>query len=506
MFFVVLAALSFFTLAKRTLSPVASLWTSAALGISLAAALATKVTGALLFILLPLILALKKLPLKVRITSIVVASLSCLVLYFGIWRVHFLLGEHRIPELPDKGYFSLAQDVKTIVDTNQQTTLSSFPRMWWENAVVYISRYADGVPKLDLSKSDENGSPVFFWPFGARAIQYRWEAAPHNSVRYLFLVSNPFSWTLVLGSIALCGALLTARLVFPSSVKLKNPLALLVLATLYFGYLIGVGQISRVMYLYHYFMPLIFGFLLAGLTINEVDTIGSFTLTARRKTALAGLGILGTFLTFLWYSPLTYYKPLTDHQVRSRAIVSLWDLTCAGCPRTNKLAQPPTPTLLTVRFGISELAPEELQQDWGQPQIGVSATGQPLIHSGIEYPTAFGMHSNSIASYPVYKQYSRITGDAGLPDYLKDSEASVIFQIIGDEKVLWESPVIKPGAPLAHFDSDISDVEHLILKVLDADDGIADDHGFWANVALTKKPGSDIKPFIPPPMSTLSKP
>ena len=368
--------LSFFTLAKRTLSTRALIAMSATLGVALAAAVATKVNGALLFILIPLIISLKGLSRRSRVTSILIASLSCLVVYFGIWRVHFILGERRIEGLPDSGYFSLDQEVRAIVDANQQTQLSNFPRLWWENGFVYISRYADGVPKLDLSKSDENGSPAFFWPFGARAIQYRWEAAPQNSVKYLFLVANPFSWSIVLGSVILCGSLLIARLVFPSSVKLKAPFAIFVLTTLYVGYLFGMSQITRVMYLYHYFMALLFGFLLTGLAINEVDAIGPCHITARRKTALVTLGILGTLFTFLWYSPLTYYKPLTDSQLRSRAILSLWDLTCAGCPRTNKLVLPPTPTILSVRFGINELAPEEIVQDWGQPRIGESAIGR----------------------------------------------------------------------------------------------------------------------------------
>lgn len=488
LFFVALALLTFFTIAKRQLSNRALLLVSGSLGLATAAVIATKVNGLLIVLLLPLIFALRSIPKRNRAISFLTASLSFLFVYFGVWRIHFMLGERRLEQLPDSGYFSLASDVRAIIDGSQQTHLAAFPRLWWENGVAYVSRYADGVPKLDLSKNDENGSPPFIWPIGARAIQYRWEAAPLNSVKYLFLVSNPFSWALVLGGVILSGALLTARLVFPSSVRLKEPFALFVLLALYCGYLFGMSQISRVLYLYHYFVALLFGFLLAGLAMVEVDHVGSLQITQKRKTGLAALGVCGTFLSFLWYSPLTYYKPLTDHEVRSRSLLNLWDLTCAGCPRTNNLVRPSSPTILSARFSINELMPEEIHQDWGQPQIGLSATGRPLIVKGVEYPTAFGVHSNYIASYPVSQQYSRFMGDVGLPDYLKDSRASVTFQVIGDDVVLWESPIIKPGDPLQHVDLDVSTVDLLILKTLDAGDGITDDHGFWANLTLTRKP------------------
>jgi hypothetical protein len=156
--------------------------------------------------------------------------------------------------------------------------------------------------------------------------------------------------------------------------------------------------------------------------------------------------------------------------------------------------QAPPPTILSARFGINELTPEDMHQDWGQPHIGLSATGRPLITQGIEYPTAFGVHSNYMASYPVYRYYSRFSGDVGLPDYLKNSRASVTFQVIGNDTVLWESPVIKPGEPLRHIDIDISEIDLLVLKTLDGGDGITDDHGFWANLALTRKPEGEVPP------------
>lgn len=487
-FSMVLALLTFFSLAKRSTSGVSLIGTSLVFGAAIAAAVATKVNSAVIFVLVPLLFALRNLPLKSRTLAFGFAGVAFVCVYFGIWRVHFLLGERRIEQLRDNGYFSVAEDIQAIVDANEQTTLGAFPRLWEEGALSFVARYADGVPKLDLSKSDENGSPPFFWPLGARAIQYRWEAAPQNTVKYLYLVSNPWNWSLALAAVVITGMLLIARVFFPASVRLKNPFAIVVCVALYGGYLFGISQISRVMYLYHYFVALLFAYILTGLVINEIDHVGPWAITRRCKMGLVCVLVLGSCFCFGWYSPLTYYKPLTDPQVRSRAILSLWDLTCAGCPRTSRLVQPPTPTVLTVRFAISEVIPESIEQEWGQPRIGVSPTDRPLIAHGVEYSTAFGMHSNSAATYPLSRAYSRFTGDVGLPDYLADSRATVIFQVVGDEKVLWDSSLMKPGDPLQHVDVDISEVTDLTLKTLDAGDGITDDHGFWANLALIKKP------------------
>jgi dolichyl-phosphate-mannose--protein O-mannosyl transferase len=39
-------------------------------------------------------------------------------------------------------------------------------------------------------------------------------------------------------------------------------------------------------------------------------------------------------VSYRFYSPLTYYQPLTDEQFRQRMIFPLWDLRCVNCERT----------------------------------------------------------------------------------------------------------------------------------------------------------------------------
>jgi hypothetical protein len=96
------------------------------------------------------------------------------------------------------------------------------------------------------------------------------------------------------------------------------------------------------------------------------------------------------------------------------------------------------------------------------------------------------MHSNATLSYPVKGAFSRLTGHAGLPDYVSGTAASVTFVVEGDGRVLWESPIIRGGEPVIDLDVDISGVDTLILKIQDAGDGTNHDHGFWADLKFER--------------------
>jgi dolichyl-phosphate-mannose--protein O-mannosyl transferase len=95
--------------------------------------------------------------------------------------------------------------------------------------------------------------------------------------------------------------------------------------------MIAISRISRVMYLYHYFTPLFMSFVVLALVWNEIERIGTwkFTETMKQKSAILFGGIV--VVSFLWYSPLTYYGLLSKNQFQLRNIFSLWDLKCVGC-------------------------------------------------------------------------------------------------------------------------------------------------------------------------------
>lgn len=320
---------------KRTLTKSAVLF-----GASFGAALCTKVF-ALLFVLLIPFAAYVLWPNLRSIWRIVwVSAISFAIVYIGIWHIHFTLGRTINPSLPDQGYYQASEEYKSILSHGQNGSVFAIPWML-RDSLNFVSHYQAGVPRLDLCKSDENGSPWFFWPFGGRTISYRWETPDGDAYKYLYLVPNPVGWFFGLTGIVLAFALLVGSALFPGAVHLQRKLELTTFFTMYVCYLAAVSTIDRVMYLYHYFLPLLFSFILFALVFNELQQLGKWKLTETRKTwLLFGLMML-SFISFEYYRPFSYYEPLDSEQFQSRNLMQLWDMHCVNCDRNSPLVVTP---------------------------------------------------------------------------------------------------------------------------------------------------------------------
>jgi 4-amino-4-deoxy-L-arabinose transferase-like glycosyltransferase len=485
LFFVIAALLSFFAIAKGPWGGRYRLLVAAVLGAALGAAIVTKVNALLFAALIPLLLIVPG-TLRARIGLITSAALSMGLVYTTVWYVHFSIAKERNVKLKESGYYTTDPTIRGIIDQRGSLGAKDFVTLMRASAIDYLAHYSKGVPSLDLCKTGENGSPVFLWPFGGRAIQYRWETAGDNTAKYLFLVANPVGWGIGLASAVLAAALLLASVFAPQAIRLRNLWTILFIVSLYGAYMLAMGRITRVLYLYHYFIPLLLTYLLTSVMIKEVVRVGSVVVTEKRRAVFATSCIALIYISYLWYSPLTYYRPISDRGITARALLSFWDLRCAGCPRTNHLATAGQPTIFTSRFAISGVKPTTVKQGWGQPRLGFSVTGTSITAAGVSYPSCFGMHSNAILSYPVQRQFSRLTGQAGLPDYVAGTAASVTFVVEGDGKVLWQSPIVRGGEPAVTVDVSIVGVNTLTLRIQDAEDGTAHDHGFWANLKFEK--------------------
>ncbi|MEK7218494.1 MAG: hypothetical protein AAB728_03440, partial [Patescibacteria group bacterium] len=169
---------------------------------------------------------------------------------------------------------------------------------------------------------------------------FRWETPDSNTYRYLYLMSNPVSWFASFAGVLVGAALLLGSVLFDLRKPLQHRFALTVFLGLYASYMVAIASIGRVLYLYHYFIPLFLSFIILGLVVTELHRIGGWKLTEHRKTVgllvLAGL----VFASYEFYRPLTYYEPLTDAQFRRRALLPVWELTCVHCEKVNGVAVP----------------------------------------------------------------------------------------------------------------------------------------------------------------------
>jgi len=303
-------------------------------GASFAAALATKAFALLFVMLIPFVLYALWPNMRSFWRFTWMSALAFAVVYVGVWHIHFSLGRTINPTLPDAGYYQASEEYTSILTHGQSGSVFAIPWML-RDSLNFVSHYQAGVPRLDLCKNDENGSPWFLWPFGGRAISYRWETPDGDAYKYLYLVSNPIGWFMGLTGILLAFVLLAGSVFFPAGAHLKQRPLIVTFFTLYVCYMTAVSTIDRVMYLYHYFLPLLFSFILFALVFNELEQLDRWKLTYMRKTALLFALMMLVFVSFEFYRPFSYYQPLNDAQFKLRNRSQIWDMRCVKCERNS---------------------------------------------------------------------------------------------------------------------------------------------------------------------------
>jgi len=104
---------------------------------------------------------------------------------------------------------------------------------------------------------------------------------------------------------------------------------------------------------------------------------------------------------------------------------------------------------------LDELDVSKALAGWGKSQANKSVEGNPLSINSVKFERGVGTHSSSEFNIKLEKGSRRFTGLVGIDDEIAASpngrmSASVEFVILGDDKVLWRSDVMKarwkPGA------------------------------------------------------------
>ncbi len=338
-FFVALTVLFFLLLFRHQEFPQHFLTCSLWFGIAFALVMTTKLLGLILVLLFPaLLVALYPDWGKIR-RFLAIAGTGFTITYISIWQVHFALGSTINPVLPDQGFYQASEEHKQILASRRNTSLLAFPvllRDSWK----FVTHYNRGTPRLNLCKSEENGSPFYFWPFGARTISYRWETPDSYNYKYLYLQSNPVVWFAGLLGVVLGCALLLGSVLFDFHPSLRQRLLLAIFIGLWLSFMIAVSRIDRVLYLYHYFIPLLISFICFSTVMMELPRIGRFALTVERRAL--GLLMLCTLIvaSYQFYRPLTYYEPISDRPFALRNLFSLWGLRCVRCEQKSGLVAP----------------------------------------------------------------------------------------------------------------------------------------------------------------------
>lgn len=307
------------------------------------AAFSTKVTGfSALGLLLLLVLRWDQVPKslfsRLKIISTIGRGLIVCIVSFsvllGSYAVHFSL----INKTGD-GVHEYSKQYQQSLQSQDGEASRSSVSFWHKLTEEYKAsvRYENGVPPLNMCKEctgeGEIGSHPSTWPLMGRVIAYYWrrEADDHSSYSFITFIGNPVVWYA-----GLAGIIVTLSLII-AGIFINRQLVQWETAFILFGYLLNYVPlffITRVMYLYHYLIPLMFSVLLFCMIIHTYFVLSKdyeksnrvkwfFT---NRYAVLLPVIIFLTIVGYALYAPFTYALPVSKEYFDAVNIFPVWDL------------------------------------------------------------------------------------------------------------------------------------------------------------------------------------
>ena len=173
------------------------------------------------------------------------------------------------------------------------------------------------------------------------------------------------------------------------------------------------------------------------------------------------------------------------------------------------------------RVQLAELDLAKGAQRHGVPIANRSVTGTPLAIAGKPYPRGIGSHAQFKLRINLRSTGIRFVADVGVDDYHpapndqlvkipqadgsmrvtredksgeqfiaittqhgRIADGRVVFRLLGDDRELWTSGLVKRGEAARRVDVDVRGVSVLTLVVEDGGDGVSGDYADWANAGL----------------------
>jgi hypothetical protein len=134
---------------------------------------------------------------------------------------------------------------------------------------------------------------------------------------------------------------------------------------------------------------------------------------------------------------------------------------------------------------LSDLPWQAGKAGWSRNQDGLprrdkDAREQPLRLGTRRYRKGLGTHAPSEIVYRLDKMYSRFTASVGGAE----ANGTVVFQVYGDEQLLFDSGLLHGLGEVKHVDVDVEHVRQLRLVVTDGGDNYYCDMANWADARV----------------------
>ena len=261
---------------------------------------------------------------KIVVFFAVVGSIFCVTYY-----LHFSIARTPIEKNEYSGYTS--PETKKILESGKTANIDSFLPQFRDH-LNFTDKFQKGVPKWDPTKgNNEAGSLPFTWPVGNKTIRYLASKSgncgqPYDDkcrFSFSYLIPNMVVWILCLLGILLALVIIFSRLIFGLNVKNKEQFWLItVFASMYLIYMLAMTQIDRVMYLYHYFVPLMFALITTCLVFNYIFEEKS----VKTKSIFLSIIAICVVVYFINYAPLTYRFDISVKDFETKNWNKYWAL------------------------------------------------------------------------------------------------------------------------------------------------------------------------------------
>lgn len=220
------------------------------------------------------------------ISLVTIFGLTIFFVYFTTFQIHFAL-------LPKEGTGDAFMS-----DAFREGKLSAFEKFIELNSVSYRTNL------VGIKSQHPYGSKWYTWPFMQRSIFY-WNGEGEK----IYLLGNPILWWG--GGIAM---VIFTILFFLRKWWQEETASLLLVG--YITTYLPFVPVKRVLFLYHYFAPLIFAITIMIFLINKIPS------PYRRYLLL--LMVIAVVISFLYFAPLTYGLKLSDGDFQKRLWLETW--------------------------------------------------------------------------------------------------------------------------------------------------------------------------------------
>ncbi|MEI8084249.1 MAG: NPCBM/NEW2 domain-containing protein, partial [Actinomycetes bacterium] len=134
-------------------------------------------------------------------------------------------------------------------------------------------------------------------------------------------------------------------------------------------------------------------------------------------------------------------------------------------------------------FPLTAVGAVHADQNVGAPRPGRNTVGGPLKVGEERFGNGIGCFAMSLQEFSLGGRFKRFTAKVGV-DAVTEGRGSVLFEVYGDGKKLWASPVTSGLDPARAVDVSVEGVDRLRLVVGDAGDGNRYDVADWCDPVL----------------------